>query len=207
LHVRLPRPKIKIPRRRTSSAARRSRATGRSRTGCFGFARGDQQGDGRVGALVRQSGCARTRSPGGEAVPRRNGVPARSGAKGSQAGARAWFARVSTGVYVRTWVHEGRANASVCRCPGHGSGRYSGSVTYVQCQAKGNNGRREHARRRRQRHLQERPARLDGRLSGDGGSARRCEQATTSKHHTSAQGSFQPRLKGRDTAQGVAVLT
>jgi hypothetical protein len=25
-------------------------------------------------------------------------------------------------VYVRTWVHEGRAKASVCRCPGHGSG-------------------------------------------------------------------------------------
>jgi hypothetical protein len=54
-----------------------------------------------------------------------------------------------------------------------------------------------------------RPARLDGRLSDDGGSAQRREQAAGNKQTASSQGSVQPRLEGRvhNKVEGVLVLT
>jgi hypothetical protein len=49
--------------------------------------------------------------------------------------------------------------------------------------------------------LAKRPARLDGRLSGDGRSARRREKATTSRHHARAQGSLSHGSKAKSTAR------
>jgi hypothetical protein len=54
-----------------------------------------------------------------------------------------------------------------------------------------------------------RPARLDGRLLDDGGSARRCEQAAGNKQTASSQVSVPPRLEGwvHNKVEGVSVLT
>jgi hypothetical protein len=54
-----------------------------------------------------------------------------------------------------------------------------------------------------------RPARLDGRLSGDDGSARRRKQAAGKRHTASSQGLVQPRLEGRvhNTEKRVVRLT
>jgi hypothetical protein len=54
-----------------------------------------------------------------------------------------------------------------------------------------------------------RPARLDGRLSSDDGSARRHKQAAGKRHTASSQGSVQPQLEGRvhNTEKRVVRLT
>jgi hypothetical protein len=54
-----------------------------------------------------------------------------------------------------------------------------------------------------------RPARLDGRLSGDGGSARRRKQAAGNQTNTKLTSSFQPQLEGQfhSKVKGLARLT